>query len=383
MQSLPRILLQRPIFLLGTFCFVLNCLADNALNPSGFVIRRGVNLSHWLSQCEDWAPRETFITENDIHYIASIGFDHVRLPIDEMEMWAEDGSPDEKAFGCLQDAINWCINNDLRVVVDLHVLRSHHFNAANDGTTNTLWTDPQAQQHFVDLWKQLSSRLSHFPNSVLAYEPMNEPVAPDHDDWNKLILRAHGAIRKLEPNRVLIFGSNLWQIPETIGALKVPEGDKNIILSTHTYSPFVFTHYTAGWTPLKFYRGKVSYPGKVVEKAEYDRLMAHDGGRLKDLVGDSNLNWNKQQLYKKLKPAIDRAGELGLQLYCGEYGCLPSVPRKDRIEYYSDITDVMEETGMAWANWEYKGDFGIFEWHASNKTIGAPDLELIEVLVGD
>ena len=383
MQIIPNRLLKRICITAISLGMLSGCHAEKALNPSGFHIQRGVNLSHWLSQCEKWAPRETFITENDIHYIASIGFDHVRLPIDEKEMWYDDNTPNEEAFGYLQNAISWCIKHDLKVVVDLHVLRSHHFNAANDGTTNTLWVDPKAQEHFVDLWKQLSARLAHFPNDVLAYEPMNEPVAPNHDDWNKLIARAHQAIRKNEPERVLIFGSNLWQIPETISALNVPKGDKNIILSTHTYSPFVFTHYTAGWTPLKFYRGKVSYPGKVVEKAEYDRLMAYEGGRLKDLVGDSNLNWNREQLRKKFAPAIQRASELGLQLYCGEYGCLPAVPRQDRIQYYDDITAVMEEAGMAWANWEYKGDFGIFEWHASNKTLGAPDLELIKVLVGD
>ena len=60
-------------------------------NPSGFEIRRGVNLSHWLSQCFGWSPRPTFITEDDVRFIASLGFDHVRIPIDEKELWTEDG----------------------------------------------------------------------------------------------------------------------------------------------------------------------------------------------------------------------------------------------------------------------------------------------------
>ena len=53
-------------------------------NPAGFAIHRGTNLSHWLSQDFGWAPRTEWITENDIRYIASAGFDHVRLPVDEI-----------------------------------------------------------------------------------------------------------------------------------------------------------------------------------------------------------------------------------------------------------------------------------------------------------
>ena len=60
------------------------------MNPSGFIIHRGVNLSHWLSQDFGWVPKYKLITENDIRFIDSIGYDHVRIPIDEMEMWDEE-----------------------------------------------------------------------------------------------------------------------------------------------------------------------------------------------------------------------------------------------------------------------------------------------------
>ncbi|MBC2604544.1 glycoside hydrolase family 5 protein [Pelagicoccus albus] len=357
--------------------------AGSEPNPSGFAIKRGVNLSHWLSQDFGWVPREEWITRNDIRYIASIGFDHVRLPIDEKEMWHEDGSPNEEAFALLTDALGWCSEEGLRVIVDLHTVRAHHFNAVNEGLKNSLWTDPAAQEQFFDLWSQLSERLSSYPVSEVAYEIMNEPVADDHEDWNRLVAKSLERIRAQEPDRVVVIGSNLWQIPETLGALKVPAGDKNIILSTHVYSPFVFTHYTAEWTPLKDYRGEVNYPGKVLADEEYERLMKLNGGSLSDLVKDSNLEWGKEQMKAKFQAAVDRAEELGLQLYCGEFGCLPTVPREGRLQYYEDITAAMEELGMAWANWEYKGDFGIFEWHSESMNIGAPDLEMIHRLVGD
>lgn len=351
-------------------------------NPSGFVIRRGTNLSHWLSQDFGWFPRESFITENDIAWIARTGFDHVRLPIDEKEMWHEDGQPNEAAFAVLTRAIDWSRSHGLRVVVDLHTVRTHHFNAANEGGANTLFTDPAAQERFIDLWRQLSARLRHFPVDAVAYEILNEPVADDHEDWNKLIAATLAVLRPLEPDRVIVLGSNRWQIPETLPHLKVPEGDRNIILSTHTYSPMLFTHYRASWTPLKIYTGAVRYPGPVVDAAAHKELMKL-GKPVTDIASNARDDWNAARIAKELEPAIRRAKELNLQLYCGEFGCLPTVPRADRLAYYRDIVSVFEANGMAWANWEYKGDFGLLEWHGGDQLFtGAPDVGLLDALLG-
>jgi endoglucanase len=351
-------------------------------NPSGFVIRRGTNLSHWLSQDFGWQPRLAWITENDLKFIARLGFDHVRLPLDEKELWRDDGTPNEEAFALMLQAVGWARASHLRVIIDLHTVRAHHFNAANEGGHNTLFTDPKAQQGFLDLWRQLSARLHDQPVDAVAYEIMNEPVADDPEDWNRLVATAHAAIRQLEPGRVIVIGSNRWQIPSTLPLLKAPAGDKNIILSTHTYSPLLFTHYTAQWVGTKIYTGPVHYPGPVVPRETYDDLMHKLGADGQaDLIANAKDDWGPARLVQEFAPAIRRARELGLQLYCGEFGCLPSVPRAERLAYYRDFVTVMEANGMAWANWEYKGDFGLFEWHGAKLTTGAPDMELVDALL--
>ena len=152
-------------------------------NPAGFAIRRGINISHWLSQDFGWAPREKWFTEKDVRFIAKQGFDHIRLPVDEKELWSAEGRPIESEFKRLVSAIDWCQKAGLRVIVDLHTLNSHHFNAANEGLKITLWTDPAKQEHLFALWRDLSAALRHFPASVLAYEILNEPVADDPEDW--------------------------------------------------------------------------------------------------------------------------------------------------------------------------------------------------------
>lgn len=69
-----------------------------------------------------------------------------------------------------------------------------------------------------------------------------------------------------------------------------------------------------------------------------------------------------------------------LQLCCTEFGCLPTVERRDRLQYYSDLVDTLEENNIAWCNWEYKGDFGIYHFDREKTISLAPDTELIEIL---
>ena len=350
--------------------------------PAGFELKRGVNLSHWLSQNFGWSPRDSFITEKDIEFIAGAGYDHVRIPIDEAEMWTADGKPSEPSFACLTHCLDWCAKHNLRVVVDLHILKAHHFNAENEGGKITLWTDPAAQDNFIKLWVEISGRLKKYPVDRVAYELMNEPVAQDPEDWNRLIAKAVKAIRQLEPRRVLVIGSNRWQTPENFPFLKVPPNDPNIILSLHTYAPLFFTHHLADWTAFKDFKGPVHYPGRVVAEADFPKSMdTTTNADLKIQLEEARQVFNKQKLAELLLPAIQKARELKLPLYCGEFGCLPHVARADRLKYYEDIVSVFEENNIAWCNWEYKGDFGILTFDFDRKVSLAPDSALIHVLM--
>lgn len=108
----------------------LSVSADDA-ETGPLILGKGTNLAHWLSQTRRTGEeRRDFITEKDIAYIAELGFDHVRLPLDEHQMWDEEGNRDEVAFAILHDAIRWSLEHDLLILIDLHILRSHHFNVA-------------------------------------------------------------------------------------------------------------------------------------------------------------------------------------------------------------------------------------------------------------
>ena len=56
--------------------------------------QNGINLGGWISQFDkyDKAHFDSFITEKDIAYIASLGYDHVRVPVDYNVLEDEDGN---------------------------------------------------------------------------------------------------------------------------------------------------------------------------------------------------------------------------------------------------------------------------------------------------
>ncbi|MEJ2255805.1 MAG: cellulase family glycosylhydrolase, partial [Woeseiaceae bacterium] len=317
---------------------------DRGGDGSPLVLGKGTNLAHWLSQTtRRGEERRRFITADDIAYIARLGFDHVRLPIDEEHMWDEDGNRDDEAFAIMLDAVRWSLAHDLRILIDLHILRSHHFNAAD----KPLWTDLGAQQRFIALWQDLSSALHEFPNDSVAYELMNEPVADDPEDWNQLLAKVFAAVRELEPDRTIVIGSNRWQSVDTFDQLRVPD-DRNVILSYHFYEPFLLTHYDTGWTFLDGYAGPVHYPGIILTEADFESLPDDQKEAVAGYVGKE---FNREVLVEMMAKPLRVARQLGLPLYCGEYGVFDRAPRDDRLRWYRDMRAIFDEHGVSWANW--------------------------------
>lgn len=340
------------------FFLLISCTQNSKLEE--FTVKEGVNISHWLSQSNRrGADRLKFFTQEDVKFIASVGYDHIRLPFDEEQLWDEEGNKEEDAFQLLHNMINWSSESGLRIIIDLHIIRSHHF----DSETKPLWTDPAEQNKLVNLWQQLSDELIDYPNDLLAYEIMNEAVAEDPNDWNKLLARVVTGIRKTEPERKIVIGSNMWQSVNSFDDLVIPENDKNIILSFHFYHPFAFTHHMASWTFIKDYTGPVHYPGVVIAENDLENLPEE----LANIMKGQAASYTRDSMISDIQKPLKFAQEHNLPLYCGEFGCLPTVESEDMLLWYSDFKSVLEENGISWANWDYKGSFGIVNHDRTHK----------------
>lgn len=331
---------------------------DEPLPSSGFVIKRGTNLSHWLSQnSQRGEERRKHIQEDDFARLDSLGFDHVRIPVDEEQLWDENGNKHPEAWKLLTDALHFAAKHRLRAIVDLHIIRSHHFNAEHDGTANILFTSEEAQAKLIDMWKQLSASLSKFSTDSVAYEFLNEPVAKDPEQWNRLIAKVHHVLRGLEPNRTLVIGSNMWQGVETFKDLKVPAGDKNIILSCHYYSPMIVTHYKASWNNVGVYSGPINYPGVLISPDNFETINPD----FRTYFGENNMKWDRNLMRKNIKQAVDVANRLGLPLFCGEWGVYETCNREVAYAWLRDAIAVFDEFNMSWASWCYDEGFGFWD----------------------
>jgi endoglucanase len=346
--------LKYATFVTITFLCVMCGANKNKLQPDEtFMLRTGVNVSHWLSQSEARGQeRAGYIMEADFDTIAAAGFDHVRIPVDEVQLWDSAGLKIPEAFTLLHNAIGWALGNGLRVIVDLHIIRSHYFNAES----NDLWTNPAEQEKLVDLWMQLSDELRQYPDNVLAYELMNEAVADDPDDWNKLFSKVLTALRVKEPLRKVVIGSNRWQIPGTFPDLKLPENDTNLILSFHFYTPTALTHHQAPWTDVAEYTGPVNYPGWIIDTANYAHLSEKTVSAMQRYA---NGYFTKDSLEQEMMPAILFAKENKLPLFCGEFGIYPTIPEEISLRWYTDVCSIFNAHGVAYCHWTYKGDFPI------------------------
>lgn len=342
-----------------------------AVEVSLFDIQRGTNISHWLSQSDvRGEERRVFFQEEDVKFLADLGFDHIRIPIDEEQMWNEAGEKETEAFDLLHNALRWSQEHGLKVIVDLHILRSHHFNRGE----KPLWTEAAAQERFFQCWRELSEELRAYPNDFLAYELMNEPVADNPEDWNELVASTLAVVREEEPYRKVFIGSNRWQSTETFDDLRLPENDPHIVVSFHFYTPMLITHHQASWTGVGLYEGPVQYPGQPIPDAVMDTLSPE----IKAAVEGSNQVFTKDSLEQRILKPVSFARDRGLQVYCGEWGCYPTVPRESFLNWYRDVKSILEQYDVAWTTWDYKGGFGI-----RDRETGAPVEDLIEVLVGD
>ncbi len=342
---------------------LFSCKAQllKTVGQTSFEYEKGINISAWLSQTSVGAgpERVNYFNYEDFLQLKDLGFDHIRLPVAEDILYQEDGKKNKETFQLIHNVIEWCEKNNMRIILDLHDLNVSRQLKSKPGQIS-LWESKDAQDHFINLWEQLSIEFKKYPNELLAYELLNEPVAPDPEIWNKLSEKTIHALRKLEPNRVIFLGSNKFNSVTTFLQLKVPEGDPNIILSFHYYHPGLLTHYnvnsyenTEGVSGLK-----LNYPGALVLQNQINALDEKSRIKLKQMNGF----YDRQKLEDKLKDVFQKAKETGLRIHCGEFGSNfkysdLSLQRR----WIQDMVSIFKKHDIPYTVWGYRRNFGVFD----------------------
>jgi endoglucanase len=211
--------------------------------------RQYLNEGQSIGQVEAFyaAWRDRFITKADIDYIASLGFNSVRLPMHyelfltteqravrnavitnlpvghdaykaALRQWVDNGElfvdPQADGFKMIDRLIVWCEANGMYVILDLHAApgaQGSDLNIADGFYANNLWQFPVFQDVTNQLWLSISNRYKAEPR-IAMYEFINEPnnVPGGGQAIHALTQRLLTTVRNNGDNHIIGIHGNGW-----------------------------------------------------------------------------------------------------------------------------------------------------------------------------
>ena len=179
--------------------------------------------------------------EDDFRWIAELGFNFVRLPMDyrcytEADDWLKFKEP---VLRDIDQAITFGERHRIHVCVNLHRAPGFCINPPAEATN--LWTDDQPLEAFVAHWVMFARRYKSIPSERLSFNLLNEPTRSTREQYLKVFRRTIEAIQKEDPQRLIIVdGMNVGRdpVPEFLAYL-------NVIHATRGYHPGLISHYQA------------------------------------------------------------------------------------------------------------------------------------------
>ncbi len=190
-------------------------------------------------------------TKELIQFVKSEGFDTIRIPT----TWGDHTEGDDYTikqpwFDRVQEVVDWAIEEDMYVILNIHHEDSWLTKASTDydGT----------MKKYRAIWTQIADRFKDYDEHLI-FESMNEigfddlGVEKGCELMNKIngeftdLIRNSGSNNK---ERYLLLAGYWTDIDNTIkGGIKMPDGDDRTILSVHYYSPstFAIADLTSTW----------------------------------------------------------------------------------------------------------------------------------------
>ena len=322
----------------------------------------GVNLGGWISQFEryDTEHFDSFITKKDIADIAGFGFDHVRVPVDYIVLEDEEGVPKEEGFAYLENCREWCEEYGLNMLIDLHECFGYSFDPLKkDMDRKKFFYDGKLQERFMNLWREIAVRFKDHQEQV-AFEPLNEVALEEVSDaWNGIAAKYVKMMRTIVPDSFIVIGGVRYNSVLSVPLLDFPLDDR-IVYNFHCYEPIIFTHQGAYWMDKMPQDFRIGYPRTLKEYRDASNSVEADVGGAVFTEGIGEIG---ESFFDDIfAPAIKKAEDDNVPLYCGEYGAIDLAEGEDRLHWIKDIHDAFGRYGIGHALWNYKEkDFGMLD----------------------
>jgi len=266
-----------------------------------------------------------YFTEADARYIASLGLNLIRIPIN-YRLFEDDMNPrvvKQDGFTYLDRVITLCAEQRIYTIIDLHAVpgyQNQHWHSDNPTHKALLWKHKDFQDRTVVLWEAIARHYRDEP-WVAGYDLINEPADPTGQRVVPFFQRLKDAIRKVDPTHILFIEGNTYA-REFDG---FDPGWENVVYTNHDYAAPGFI--SGG--PYPGETGGLYYDRKAVEA----------------------------DFLKRSRFMIDN----GLPIWVGEFGPVyTGDAHKDEMRYQllKDQLAIYDKHGVSWCIWLYR-DLGL------------------------
>lgn len=286
----------------------------------------------------------SYITENDVAYIASLGMDHIRLGFDQIVLEEAPYRYREEIFDLLFRFSGWCRKYGLNTVLNLHKALGNYCDIKEE---TGLLEDPGLQDRFIALWVEMEKRFRDDPD--VAFELLNEVRDVSPEKWNRLAEETVVAIRASDPGRRIIIGPTAWNNPHMLASLRVFD-DENVIYTFHMYAPHEFTHQRGVLQAAQLYYNRdMPYPGDIERYRDFHKVVRG--------VEDAYPGYDRMDiryLREVMRPAVDFAeAHPDRILWCGEFGTIRHARLVWRENWMRDVISILKEHGIPYCVWNY------------------------------
>ena len=314
---------------------------------------KGFNFSGWLEHRPADAVVEDMFTKKDFENVRTLGGDVVRIPI-HFERFIDrenDCKINEKIIGILDNIAQWSKELGIYVIFDFH----------NDTHVDSV-TSSDIEEVLTPVWTQLAERYKD-ASEYIVFELMNEPHGIEIEKWNGIIDRLFRKVREIDKTHYIIVGGAEWNSTEAMKKLPDFKDDK-VIYTFHFYDPHTFTHQGAPWCHMERVKG-LPFP---YNKEKMPPLPENPTEIEKRCFEEYATTGTIEAIESVFNVYSDFSISRNAPVFCGEFGCNSFAVENDkRAKWYSIVTNLLDERGIARTSWDYYGGFGIFEMKFEKK----------------